>query len=916
MMAPTQLLMEQIPLITESILQCIFWQRLLDGSLAQMVISHLDLLQRPLYDCMEVLTTSNSHKRNTPHHAEDEIKLLSRNLLNISFSSSDPRPSNWDPRDPLLISGFIFNMKIHRIYIGNGSCSDILYEHCFRQLPNAWKEGLRPPTGGPLVGFSRRSLWPLGIILLPLTLVSHDERDRITRTIRFSVIRYPTEHNIMLGRSTISLLHLVPSTIHGIIKFSTCQGSVTVLATNTRAYHCHQIIAAPYLVREPKKSKDGCSTEQHQINMEYPEQLVRIGSHLTDKTRARLVALLKQYSTKPIGLTGVDRQVIERNIAINAEVADLVNTDILREVMFRKWIANPIMVKKANGSWRICIDYSDLNNACPKDCYPLSEIDQKVQSLEGFQLKCFLDAYKSCHQKMSFGLKNAGATYQRLMDKVFTDQIGRNIEVYVDYMVVKCRNEESLLHDVEETFQMVAKAKMKLNPTKCTFGVEEGQFLGYQISKEGILPNPTKIQEFLESKTPHNLNGVQEINGRLTTLGRFITKSTEKAFPLYQTLKGCLDKKQFKWTKKEDVELQQLKDALHQLPPLACPVPGETLQLYLAASKEAISSVLAMERERKQVPVYFVSRALQGLEVNYPSLEKPVLALVYAVRHLRSYPIKQVLLRLEKSWRQAKWAIELGEHDIRYHPELASRPKPSHTSYTIKGVLTAISVDPLEPEADKELWKLYTDVAASKGGSCASLILQIPKGEEIIYALIKKRGRLRSTPSKSRVVKEVGAKQLAALSDSLFIINQINRTYEAKDSRMHKYLDPVRNLTNTFKCFSIKQIPRGKNARGDALNNLASNTYDHLTKKVLVEVLPERSIDNQWVNTVSITPEWNKPYVNYLRHGVFLDDSEEARNVKISVLHFAIRDNQLYRRGGQTFLKEIHSGDVIVHEGA
>nr|KAJ0205864.1 hypothetical protein LSAT_V11C500266290 [Lactuca sativa] len=178
---------------------------------------------------------------------------------------------------------------------------------------------------------------------------------------------------------------------------------------------------------------------------------------------------------------------------------------------------------------------------------------------------------------MLFGIKNAGATYQWLMDKVFDDQIGSNIEVYVDDIVVKSRNEEILLHNVEETFRTLAKVKMKLNPTKCAFGVDEWQFHGYQISKEGILPNPTKIQEFLESKTPHNLKGVQEINGRLTTLGRFIAKSAEKTIPLYQTLKGCLDKKQFKWIERADADLQQLKDALHQLPALACPLPGETL---------------------------------------------------------------------------------------------------------------------------------------------------------------------------------------------------------------------------------------------------------------------------------------------------------------------------------------------------
>ena len=167
------------------------------------------------------------------------------------------------------------------------------------------------------------------------------------------------------------------------------------------------------------------------------------------------------------------------------------------------------MVKKSYGTWRMCIDFTNLNKACPKDSYPLPEIERKIESLEGFKLKCFLDAYKGYHQirmakedeektsfhteqgtfcyvKMSFGLKNVGATYQRLMDNVFSDQPGRNIEVYVDDMVIKSKNENYLISDIAETFNTLNKANMKLNPKKYTFWVETGQFLGYVITNKGI----------------------------------------------------------------------------------------------------------------------------------------------------------------------------------------------------------------------------------------------------------------------------------------------------------------------------------------------------------------------------------------------------------------------------------------------
>lgn len=109
------------------------------------------------------------------------------------------------------------------------------------------------------------------------------------------------------------------------------------------------------------------------------------------------------------------------------------------------------------------------------------------------------------YYKIPFGLKNARAIYQCLMDKVFADQSSRNVEVYLNDMVIKFHDEEALIHDIEETFQTMTKAQMKLNPTKYTFGVEEGQFLRYQVTNEGISPKQATIQEFPDSKTYHNL---------------------------------------------------------------------------------------------------------------------------------------------------------------------------------------------------------------------------------------------------------------------------------------------------------------------------------------------------------------------------------------------------------------------------
>ena len=147
----------------------------------------------------------------------------------------------------------------------------------------------------------------------------------------------------------------------------------------------------------------------------------------------------------------------------------------IREVHYSEWLANVVMVKKANGKWRMCVDFTDLNQACPKDSFPLPRIDQLVDSTDRHKLLTFMDAFSGynqilmaeedqektafvtsqglyCYRVMRFGLKNAGATYQRLVNQMFKKQIWRNVEVYVDDMLVKSREEEDHLDDLRETF--------------------------------------------------------------------------------------------------------------------------------------------------------------------------------------------------------------------------------------------------------------------------------------------------------------------------------------------------------------------------------------------------------------------------------------------------------------------------------
>ena len=142
-----------------------------------------------------------------------------------------------------------------------------------------------------------------------------------------------------------------------------------------------------------------------------------------------------------------------------------------------------------------------------------------------------------CYKVMPFGLKNARATYQRLVNKMFCKQIGKNMEVYVDDMLVKSKEELAHLDDLKETFATFKQYQMKLNPNKCVFGVALGKFLGFMVSQRGIKANPKKVQAIINMASPRTVKEVQKLTGRIATLNRFVSKVTDKCFPFFKTLK-------------------------------------------------------------------------------------------------------------------------------------------------------------------------------------------------------------------------------------------------------------------------------------------------------------------------------------------------------------------------------------------
>ncbi|GKE12255.1 reverse transcriptase domain-containing protein [Tanacetum coccineum] len=196
-----------------------------------------------------------------------------------------------------------------------------------------------------------------------------------------------------------------------------------------------------------------------------------------------------------------------------------------------------------------------------------------------------------CYTKMPFSLKNTGTTNQRLVDRAFDSQVGRNMEVYVNDLVIKSHTEAEMVRDIGKTFRTLRKINMKLNPKKCTFKAVERMFLGYTITPEGIKPCPDKMEAVLQLPSPQMIK------------------------------ENCIKISDFHWTPEAEQAFKQLKHHLSELPLLVTPKPKEELIVYLSASYGAVSAVLMTKRGTVQMLVYFISRALQGLELNYTPMK-------------------------------------------------------------------------------------------------------------------------------------------------------------------------------------------------------------------------------------------------------------------------------------------------------
>ncbi|GJR53776.1 reverse transcriptase domain-containing protein [Tanacetum coccineum] len=473
-------------------------------------------------------------------------------------------------------------------------------------------------------------------------------------------------------------------------------------------------------------------------------------------------------------------------------------------------------------------------------------------------------------------------------------------------------------------------------------------FLGYKVNSKGLKVCPDKVDVVLSLPSPKCLKDVQKLNGKLASLNRFLAKSAEKSLPFFKTLKKCTKKSDFHWTTEAKEAFKQMKQLIAELPMLTAPMEKEELIVYLAAAKETVSAVLMTEREAKQMPIYFVSRALRGPELNYTSMEKLVLALVHASKRLKRYfqahpiivitdqPIQHILSRPEVAGRLQKWSIELGEYAIHYRPRVSVKGQIL-ADFIVERLEEDSPDTPMEEKEElPEPWILFMDGPSCTDGSGAGLILTNPEGMDFTYALRFKfdatnnEAKYEALIARLRIAEQMGVKNLQENVDSRLVANQVNGTYVAKEADMIRYLEKVKALTGGFKAFTIKQIPRSENKKADALSKIASTSFAHLSKQVLVKELKEKSISEVEVLTV-VEEEgdtWMTPIYKYLAEETLPADMKKARAIRRKSWRFAVINGILYKKSflgpwlrcvgplqANYVLREIHEGSCSMHAG-
>ncbi|PKA49925.1 putative mitochondrial protein [Apostasia shenzhenica] len=532
-----------------------------------------------------------------------------------------------------------------------------------------------------------------------------------------------------------------------------------------------------------------------------------------------------------------------------------------------------------------------------------------------------------CYKVMPFGSKNAGATYQRMIDTVFKNQRGRNVEAYVDDVLIKSVCVKQHLEDLREMLDTCRTYNIKLNPLKSIFGSPYGKFLGHMVSARGIEANPEKIQAIQEMKPPQTVQDIQKLNRRVTALSRFISKSGECCLPFFKILRG----ENQAWNEDCTKAFQSLKEYMLSPLLLSASVQDEDLFLYLSATDNSVSTVLVREETARQHPIHYISHILHSAEVRYPPLKKLSFTLISAARRLRHYfqahpikvmtdqPLRRILHSPEISGKLQMWAVELSEFDIDFLPRTATK---SQALADFVAKLT--TAEQPEPRKKPQPWTLHLDGASGERIQGVDIVLTSPWGirlqrsGKIHFPFTNNQAEYEALIAGLKIAKGLRARQLDVYSDSKLMVNQLTGSYQTKDKVLKRYFQLTKTLFQQFGQVFLFYIPREMNSLADELvKEENDNTLDILFP----------AFENPHIFDVESNPEsWMDDIRHYLQTGELPNDKNKARRLRVKAARYVISQGQLFRRcyslplakcireeDSKIVLKQIHSRDCGTH---
>ncbi|CAK1587301.1 unnamed protein product [Parnassius mnemosyne] len=385
---------------------------------------------------------------------------------------------------------------------------------------------------------------------------------------------------------------------------------------------------------------------------------------------------------------------------LEKEVDEMLAKDII-EPSFSSWRSPVLLVKKASGSNRLCLDSRQLNKTTKNDSYPLPRVTSILDSLKNAQYLSTLDLKSAFWQiplettskektafglpgkglfqfkVMPFGLKNASQTQQRLMDKLFPPEHEGKIFAYLDDIVVCSKTFEDHIKSLTLVKKQLLSAGLTVNFEKCQFARPSLKYLGYIVDKEGLRTDPEKVSAILNYPRPNTYTELKRFLGLASWYRRFVENFAIVAAPLHDLIKGLKKGQKIKWDAEAESAFIDLKTSLTSTPVLSCPDFNLEFIIQCDASNKGTGAVLFQTRDGIERPVAYSSRKFSERETKYSTSERELLSVIHAVEQFRPYiegtHFKVITDHSALQWlyknkdphgRLARWAMRLQQFDF------------------------------------------------------------------------------------------------------------------------------------------------------------------------------------------------------------------------------------------------------------